>query len=88
MSGRMSTNTGTAPRSAYAFAVETKVNDGMITSSPGSRSSSSAVISSACVQEVVSSEPTPPVSLVSSSVARAVNGPSPTTEPEEKDWFT
>ena len=35
MSGRMSTNTGTAPRSTNAFAVETNVNDGMITSSPG-----------------------------------------------------
>ena len=38
----MSTNTGTAPRSTKALAVETKVNDGMITSSPGSRSASIA----------------------------------------------
>ena len=51
VSGRMSTNTGPAPRSTNALAVETKVNDGMITSSPGSRSSSSAAISSAAVHE-------------------------------------
>ena len=51
VSGRMSTNTGRAPRSTKALAVETKVNDGTITSSPGSRSSSSAAISSACVHE-------------------------------------
>src|SRR6516165_7163122 len=35
--------------------VETKVNDGTITSSPGSKSKSNAVISSAWVHEVVSS---------------------------------
>ena len=48
------------------------MNDGMITSSPGARSSSSAVISSACVHEVVSKDPSDPVSLVMRSVARAV----------------
>ena len=55
MSGRMSANTGLAPRSTKALAVETNVNDGTMTSSPGLRSSSSAAISRACVQEVVSS---------------------------------
>ena len=35
VSARMSTNTGTAPRSTNAFAVDTNVNDGMMTSSPG-----------------------------------------------------
>ena len=55
MSGRTSQNTGRAPRSTNAFAVDTNVNDGTITSSPGWMSSSSAAISSACVQEVVSS---------------------------------
>ena len=55
VSARMSTNTGTAPRSTKALAVETNVNDGMMTSSPGSRSSSSAAISSAAVHECVSS---------------------------------
>ena len=52
VSGRMSTNTGVAPRSTNALAVETNVNDGMITSSPGPMSSSSAAISSAAVHEV------------------------------------
>ena len=47
MSGRMSTNTGTPPRSTNAFAVDTNVNDGMITSSPGATIESSAAISSA-----------------------------------------
>src|SRR3954463_10429970 len=35
VSGLMSTNTGTPPRSTTAFAVETKVKDGITTSSPG-----------------------------------------------------
>ena len=39
VSGRMSTNTGTAPRSTKAFTVDTKVNAGQITSSPGPTSS-------------------------------------------------
>ena len=55
VSGRMSTNTGTPPRSTNAFAVETKVYDGMMTSSPGPMSASIAAISSAAVQECVSS---------------------------------
>ncbi len=55
VSGRMSMKTGRAPRNTNAAAVETKVNDGTITSSPGWISSSSAAISSECVQEVVSS---------------------------------
>src|SRR4051794_20761025 len=60
----------------------------MITSSPGARSSSSAVISRACVHEVVNSAPSPPVSLATSSVARVVNGPSPTTAAEVNAWLT
>ena len=39
VSGLMSTNTGTPPRSTTALAVETKVKDGMMTSSPGPMSS-------------------------------------------------
>ncbi len=38
VSRRMSTNTGVAPRSTNALIVETNVNDGTITSSPGCRS--------------------------------------------------
>ena len=53
MSGRMSTNTGLAPRSTNALAVETNVSDGMITSSPGPMSSSIAAISSAAVHDGV-----------------------------------
>ena len=85
VSSRMSTNTGTAPRSKNALTVETKVNDGTITSSPGSRSSSSADISSAWVHEVVSRQLPPPTRARSSSAARAVKGPSPEVAPEARD---
>jgi len=44
-----------APRSTNSFAVDTKVNDGMMTSSPGCRSTRSAAISSAAVHECVKS---------------------------------
>ena len=36
VSGRMSQNTGFAPRNKNAFTVDENVNDGVITSSPGS----------------------------------------------------
>ena len=55
VSGRMSTKTGRAPRSTKALTVETNVNDGTITSSPGRMSKRRAAISNACVQEVVRS---------------------------------
>lgn len=77
VSARMSTNTGTAPRSTNAFAVETKVKDGMITSSPGTRSSRIAAISSAAVHEWVSSARALPVCSSSHAWQRLVNGPSP-----------
>ncbi|MND09431.1 hypothetical protein D3C83_327450 [compost metagenome] len=51
MSARTSTNTGTPPRSTKALAVETKVNDGMMTSSPGAMPARIAAISSAAVPE-------------------------------------
>jgi hypothetical protein len=51
----MSANTTRAPRSAKALAVDTNVNAGTITSSPGPTSSKSAASSSAWVHEVVSS---------------------------------
>jgi hypothetical protein len=50
---RISTNTGTAPLRANAFAVETKVNEGGITSSPGCTPIVSAASSSACVPDGV-----------------------------------
>ena len=55
MSSRMSPNTGCAPRSTKALTQETKVNEGRITSSPGSMFSSRAHISSASVQDGVNS---------------------------------
>lgn len=51
VSGRMSTKTGVAPRSTKAVAVEEKVKEGMMTSSPGPTSASRAASSSAAVQE-------------------------------------
>ena len=77
MSGRTSTNTGVAPRSTKAFAVETNVYEGMMTSSPGPTSASSADISSAAVHECVSSTRCAPVSRSSHSCARRVKRPSP-----------
>ena len=53
MSGRISTKTGVPPLKQNAFAVETKVKEGMIISSPGLISASNAQISNAAVQEWV-----------------------------------
>ena len=47
VSGRISTNTILAPRNTNALAVDTKVYDGMITSSPGCMSANKAAISRA-----------------------------------------
>ena len=52
VSARTSENTIFAPRNTNAFAVDTKVNDGRITSSPGATFNKSADISSASVHEV------------------------------------
>jgi hypothetical protein len=73
----MSTNTGTAPRSATALAVETNVNEGMITSSPGARSARIAASSSADVQEPVRSTRAAPVRCSSQRLQRSVKGPLP-----------
>ena len=61
------TNLGRAPRSTKALTVEGKVNEGTITSSPGLMSRSSAAISSACVQDVVSRTLDTPRTLSSKS---------------------
>ena len=55
VSERISTKTGTPPRKTNALAVEEKVYDDMITSSPGCMSAKSADISSAALHECVSS---------------------------------
>ncbi len=87
VSGRMSTNTGTAPRSTNALAVETKVKDGMMTSSPGSRSKSKADISSAAVQECVSRAFLHPVLASSQAWHCLVNWPSPERWPLACAWL-
>ena len=51
----MSAKTGRAPARTNAFAVETNVKDGRMTSSPGPTAQRSAAISSAAAQDVVSS---------------------------------
>jgi hypothetical protein len=66
-----------APRSKKALAVETNVYDGRMTSSPGSMSQSRAAISSAEVQEVVSSTRVAPNARSINSWHSRVNGPSP-----------
>src|SRR5215468_12127636 len=63
--------------------VETKVNDGTITSSPGSKSKSNAVISSAWVHEVVSSAARVPRAVSKSARHLRVNAPSPEIWPAE-----
>ena len=66
VSGRISTKTGLAAQRTTALAVETKVNEGMITSSPGAKSHSIAAISRAAVQEgVMSTLPIPNRSSIS-----------------------
>ena len=77
VSGRMSANTGVAPRSTYAFIDETKVNEGTITSSPARTSSSSADISSAAVHDVVRRALATPNDSSRQLWQRLVKGPSP-----------
>lgn len=83
VSGRISTKTGTPPRNTKALAVETKVYDGSMTSSPSSMSRSSAIISSAAVHEGVSSALRQPVCCSSHAWLRRVKGPSPARWPQE-----
>ena len=65
-----------------AFAVDTKVYDGMITSSPSSRSNNSAAISSAAVHECVSRTRCAENLSSISSWHRCVKRPSPASCPE------
>ena len=83
----MSTNTGTAPRRAKALAVDTKVYDGMITSSPSPMSNSSAAISSAAVHEWVSRTFGAPSFDSISSWHRCVKRPSPASCPPSTAWL-
>jgi len=70
-----------APRSTKALAVEGKVNEGMITSSPGPTSASSADISKAPVQEWVSSTRAEPHRSSSHCEQRCVIAPLPDSWP-------
>lgn len=81
VSGSMSTNTGVAPRSAKAAAVETKVNEGTITSSPGPNPPRRAAASSAAVQEWVSRARSAPVVSASQRSQRALNEPPAESQP-------
>ena len=91
--GLMSTKTMRAPMTAKAFAEDTKVNDGTITWSPASKSSSNAESSRAAVQDVVRSTDAPSWISLSCFEARAVKGPSPERRAEENasatnsNWF-
>ena len=86
VSGRMSTKTGVAPRSTNALAVETKVNDGMITSSPGPTPLRMAAISSAAVQEWVRSAFWLPIRASSQAQQRFENSPFPARWPFAWAW--
>ena len=81
VSGRMSMNTGVAPRRAKAFIVVTNVKEGTMTSSPGWMSNNSAAISSACVQDVVRNALGTPSHCSSKAWHFLVNGPSPEIRP-------
>ena len=88
MSGRMSAKTGRAPRRTNAFAVETKVNDGMITSSPGAEVEEQGGHLEGVVQEVVSSTWRAPSSSSSRRRHFSVKTPSPEIRPESTDsWM-
>ena len=73
----MSANTGVAPTRTTAFAVDTKVNDGRMTSSPGPSSRSIAAISSPAVHDGVIKTFWMPNWLSRISLQRRVNPPSP-----------
>ena len=81
VSGPQSANTGVNPRMAKALAVETKVNDGTMTSSPGRASSRSADISSAAVHEFVRSAVRAPVISSRRDSQPRVYGPFPDSLP-------
>ncbi len=85
VSGRQSAKIGVNPCIANAFAVDTKVNEGTITSSPGRASSSSADISSAAVQELVRSAGCAPVSSRRRVSQPCVHGPLPDSLPLPND---
>ena len=81
MSGLQSAKIGVNPCIAKAFAVDTNVNEGTITSSLGRASTISADISSADVQELVRSAACALVSSRRRVSQACVNGPLPDSLP-------
>ena len=77
VSGRMSAKTGRAPRSTKALMVDTKVNEGTMTSSSDFASSNKALISRAWVHDVVSKARSTPSVCSSNAWQRLVKAPSP-----------
>ncbi len=73
----MSAKTGRAPTRSAAFALETKVKEGQITSWPGPIPSASRASSSAWVQDVVSSTRWAPSMLARRPSTLRPIGPSP-----------
>ena len=86
VSGRMSTKTGLAPRRTKALAVETNVNEGTMTSSPGFRSQRMAAISRAAVQDGVISTRWMPNRSSNSSEHALVKWPSAAILPKATAW--
>jgi hypothetical protein len=88
VSSRMSTNTGRAPARTKALAVDTKVYDGMITSSPGSTSHKSAAISNPAVQEgIIRARAIPKRSWIRRAQPLE-NRPSAAISPRPMAWLT
>ena len=77
VSARTSTNTNVAPANTNEFAVDEKVKDGRITSSPGFNPQRSAAISSALEPEVVSRAFLVPNLSSNHASHFLVKGPSP-----------
>ena len=75
VSGRRSTKTGTAPRSAIAFAHDTNVNEGKMTSSPGSMPTPSRARCSATVPFVTATTCSAPMKRAKSLWKRSMNSP-------------
>ena len=77
VSGEISQKTGFAPRSTKAFALDTKVYEGTMTSSPAEISHSIAAMSSEAVQELVKSAALAPAIAEIFSSQIFMNLPSP-----------
>src|ERR1700730_4528521 len=82
-----SQNTGLAPMYSTTFAVETHVNAGTMTSSPGFNPSAATAIWSAVVQELVATEWEADVNAENRSSNSFTKGPC-TTQPVSRGFWT